>query len=111
MNAVLLFIFLLTVPFIAAAMMLVPIHIALTTSCYIIYSQVEQQAPILAHLFDPFFILKSYQRLLDYWLQHQDTVPFLAFTAPLIVLPGLVTAATLYMTYQFLQNVKLHFER
>lgn len=111
MRIIVLLLFALIVPFFAATLVLVPIHIGLTAACYLVYMQADQQGPILAHALDPFFILKTYQRLIEYWLAHQDTVPFLTHTAPLIVLPAVVILGSLYFGYRFVLRVKEQFDR
>lgn len=92
---------LLILPFVSAAILLVPIHMALYASCYIIYAQVGTIGPLETHWYDPFFVAETYIRLLAYWQANADTLPLLTHTLPLFGIPGVIIPIAGVLTYHF----------
>jgi len=106
MNPFALILFALFVPLVAALLLLLPAHISLLASCYLIYLQTGQEAVILAHALDPFYLLETYQRLLAHWQTHRAELDLLTYTAPLIALPAFLMLIALYGCFRFLAAMK-----
>lgn len=96
-------------PFIAAAIVLLPLHGALLAANYLIYMQTKQEAAILTHKFDPFYQLETYQRLFSFWRENIDHLPFLTHTLPLIAFPSVILLIALLCCYRFLREMKERF--
>lgn len=93
-------------PFMVAATLLVPLYLAMSAACYLIYVQTNEQAPILANFANPDYMLSSYLRLLTYWQSHMTELSFIHYTLPLIVLPLIILGLALWLSYRFLNAIK-----
>jgi hypothetical protein len=92
---------LLMLPFASAMILLVPIHMALYSACYIIYAQVGTLGPLETNWYDPFFIIETYARLIDYWIANREVLPLLTHTLPLLGIPALIVPIAIVLTYHF----------
>jgi hypothetical protein len=101
MNPFVALFLLLALPFASAIILLVPIHMALYSACYIIYAQAGTLGPLEANWFDPFFIMETYLRLLDYWEINREALPLLTHTLPLFGIPLLIAPIAMMLTYHF----------
>lgn len=99
----------LILPFVTAAILLVPMHIALLAANYVIYMQTKQEAAILKHKFDPFYQIETYQRLFGFWQAHAEQLPFFTHTLPLLAFPSVILLVSLLACYRFLREMKERF--
>lgn len=106
MNPLMLIAVVLLLPFMVAALLLVPLYLAMILACYLIYIQTAEQGLILENVGAPDYILSAYLRLVDHWITHMSAVSFLHYTAPLILLPLVIFLLAAWLSYRFLSVIK-----
>jgi hypothetical protein len=102
MNPLYLFPLALVVPFIVAFVAFTPAYSGLFGAAYIIYHQPDGMHPLWQHKLDIFYILEVYGQLFSYWSAHMSTSNFVEFTLPLLGLPLLGIALSIFLTWKLI---------
>jgi hypothetical protein len=90
----------LIVPFIVAFVAFTPAYGALFGAVYMIYDRPDVANPLLPYIFDIFYIFDVYGQLFSHWSEHMSSSNFVEFTLPLIGLPILGIAVSIFLTYK-----------
>lgn len=105
MNPLYLFPLAMVVPVIVALVAFVPAYAGFFGALYVIYDKPDIANPIMPYGFDIFYVFSAYGRLFDHWSAHIASSNFMDFTLPLIGLPLLGIAISLFLSYKLISGL------
>lgn len=103
MSPFLLFLLAVITPFLLLFALLGPIYVGMCGAEFIIYYPNSGPHPLQGKWLDVFSIFETFQQLSVHWLDHMGTLSLLHFTLPLIGLPLIGLAISLYTLRRLLR--------
>ena len=94
MHPILLLLLAIFTPFLLSAVLFLPPYTGLAAADYLIYNSGPHPYSLADKLFDVFYMIDVYSKLLSYWSWHIGSVSLLSYSLPLIAMPlaGLILA-------------------
>lgn len=112
MNPALLFLIAILSPIVLLMVLVLPAYAAIVGACYIVYAKPTGSHPLMERIqnFDMFYLIDTYQQLLQFWMANKTETDLLHYTLPVVGLPLLALVLTQWLLRKLVAKLRDIFE-